>query len=98
MHGSSARAGLCWRGPRPERWSPDLAPLAVPSCTRAAIHLTGKVVSFLSRTAMATLPGSLRRRVAKSDSVQPRRESSSAMMRLALCSIKGSTHSFGYFW
>ena len=44
--GSSARAGLCWCCPRPERWSTDLAHLAVPICTRAAIHLTGKVVSF----------------------------------------------------
>ena len=51
--GSSARAGLCWCCPRPERWSTDLAHLAVPICTRAAIHLTGKVVSFLSQTVMA---------------------------------------------
>ena len=58
-----------------------MAPLAVPICTRAAIHLIGKVVSFLSRAAMATLPGSLRRRVAKSDSSQPRRKSSSERMR-----------------
>jgi integrase len=29
-HGSSARAGLCWCCPRPERWSTDFAPLAVP--------------------------------------------------------------------
>jgi hypothetical protein len=41
-HGSSARAGFCWCCSRPERWSTDLAPLAVPTCTRAAIHLTGK--------------------------------------------------------
>jgi hypothetical protein len=41
-HGSSARAGLCWCCPRPERWSTDLAPLAGPICTRAAIQLTGK--------------------------------------------------------
>ncbi len=84
--GSSARTSLCWCCPRPERWSTDLAPLAVPICTRAAIHLTGKVVSFLSRTAMTSLPGSLRRRTAKSDSGQPRRESSSERMRLAFCS------------
>jgi hypothetical protein len=41
-HGSSARAGLCWCCPRLERWSTDLAPLAVPIYTHAAIHLTGK--------------------------------------------------------
>jgi hypothetical protein len=29
-HGSSACAGLCWCCPRPERWSTDLAPSAVP--------------------------------------------------------------------
>ena len=85
-HGSSARAGLCWCCPRPERWSTELAPLAGPICTRAAIHLTGKVVSFLSRTAMASLSRSLRLRAAKSDSVQPRREISSERMRLAFCS------------
>jgi hypothetical protein len=55
-------------------------------CTRAGIHLIGRVVSLRSRAAMASLPGSLRRRVANSDSGQPRRASSSAMMRLALCS------------
>ena len=52
-YGSSARAGLCWCCPRPERWSADLAPLAAPICTRAAIHLIGRVVSLRSRAAMA---------------------------------------------
>ena len=37
---------------------PGLAPLAVPICTRAAIHLVGRVVSLRSRAAMASLPGS----------------------------------------
>ena len=31
-------------------------------CTRAGIHLIGRVVSLRSRAAMASLPGSLRRR------------------------------------
>jgi len=50
----------------------DLARLAVPTCTRAAIHLIGRVVSLRSRAALASLRGSLRRRVAHSDSGQPR--------------------------
>ena len=29
-HGSSARAGWCWCCPPPQRWSTDLAPLAMP--------------------------------------------------------------------
>ena len=33
--------------------------LGVPICSRAAIHLMGRVVSFLTRAAMASLPGSL---------------------------------------
>jgi hypothetical protein len=37
-----------------------LAPLAVPICTRAAIHLIGRVVSLRSRAALASLLGSLR--------------------------------------
>ena len=36
----------------------------VPICTHAGIHLTGMVVSFLSRTTMACLPASLHLRVA----------------------------------
>ena len=36
----------------------DLAPLAVPICTRASIHLIGRVVSLRSRAALARLPGS----------------------------------------
>ena len=52
-----------------------------------AIHLIGWVVSLRGRAAMASLPGSLRRRVANSDSCQPRRASSSVMMRLRLCSV-----------
>jgi|ERR1035441_7010476 hypothetical protein len=43
--GCSARAGLCSCCPQPERWSTDLAPLAVPICTRAAFRRIGKVVS-----------------------------------------------------
>jgi len=39
----------------------------VPICTRAAIHLIGRVVSLRSQAAMASLHGSLRRRVANSD-------------------------------
>jgi hypothetical protein len=46
--------------------------LAVPICTRAAIHLIGRVVSLRSRAALASLPGSLRRRVAfLVDGLQP---------------------------
>jgi hypothetical protein len=52
-HGSSAHGGLCGSCPRLDRRSTALAPLAVPICTRAAIRLTGKVVSFLSQTVMA---------------------------------------------
>ena len=62
-----------------------MAPLAVPICTRAAIHLIGRVVSLRRRAALASLPGSLRQRMA--NSCQPWRASSSAMMRLALCSL-----------
>jgi hypothetical protein len=51
-----------------------------------AIHLIGRGVSLRSRAALASLPGSLRRRVANSDSCQPWRASSSAMIRLTLCS------------
>jgi hypothetical protein len=47
-----------------------------------AIHLIGRGVSLRSRAALASLPGSLRRRVANSDSCQPWRASSSAMIRL----------------
>jgi hypothetical protein len=46
------------------------APLGVPICTRAAIHFIAKVVPFLSRAAIASLPGSPRSRAAKSDSCQ----------------------------
>jgi hypothetical protein len=60
-----------------------LAPLVVPIGTRAAILFTGKAVILLRRAAIASLPGSLRRRVAKSVGVQPRRKSSSAMNLLA---------------
>ena len=91
-HSSSARAGLCWCCPRPERWSTDFAPLAVPICTRAASHLTGNLVLFLSRTTIDGLPGSLRLRAAKSDSVQPRRVSPSETMRLAFCSAVPTIH------
>ena len=49
-----------------------MAPLAVPICTHAAIHLIGRVVSLRSRAALASLPGSLRRRVAfLVDGLQP---------------------------
>ena len=58
-----------------------MAPLAVPICTRAAIPLIGRVVPLRSRAAMASLPASLRRQVAQSDSCQPRRASSSVMKR-----------------
>ena len=51
----------------------DLAPLAVPICTRTAIHLIGRVVSLRSQAAPASLPGSLRLRVPHSDSCQLRR-------------------------
>ena len=44
----------------------------VPMCIHAAVHLTGMVVSFLSRTTMACLRASLRLRVARWDSAQPR--------------------------
>jgi hypothetical protein len=37
----------------------DRALLVVPIRKRAAIHLMGRVVSFLSRAAMASLRGSL---------------------------------------
>ena len=72
-----------WAGPRARGWSKALAPLVVPIGTRAAILFTGKAVILLRRAAIASLPGSLRRRVAKSVGVQPRRKSSSAMNLLA---------------
>jgi hypothetical protein len=57
--------------------------LDVPRETRAAICLRERVVSFLSRAARARFSGSFLRLAGKSCSVQPRRWSSSALMRSA---------------
>jgi hypothetical protein len=56
--GSRALAVLRWSWLWARGWSTDLAPLAVPICTRAAIHLSGRVVSLRSRAVLAGLPGS----------------------------------------
>ena len=48
-----------------------LAVLEVPRCTRAAIALSGRVVSRRSRAAISSLAGSFLRRVTKSSGCQP---------------------------
>jgi hypothetical protein len=64
-------------------WRLRLASLDVPSCTRAAIHFTDRVVSRRSRAAIASLPGAFLRWLSKSASAQPSRYNSSAMIRSA---------------
>jgi hypothetical protein len=59
--------------------SEAFALLQVPSRTRAAIHLSGKVVSRLIRTAMTGLPGSFFGRDAKSPSHHIKRLKASSL-------------------
>ncbi len=62
------------------------APLGLPKCNLSAIRFIGSVVSALSPAAIASLDGSLRRRVAKSDSVHLNRRNCSCASRSALAS------------
>ena len=58
-----------------------LAPFDAPRCTKLAFALIERLVSFLSRAAIASFAGSLLRQAISSASVQPRRRTSSAISR-----------------